>query len=165
MTPVQRGVHACTPRTKRKKRGKLFEPFFGAQKVVPHLSEHRTPRCFSPWPPFSTFTHRYQQTMKFFSSFALVSALLTTPAVAVEYMVSSCAELADVDDTLATVLTIDASTFACDEYTRFRVRNTMILKATGTAVAFSNFSLKVLGELTVEPDVAFTGVVEQVQPE
>ncbi len=59
-------------------------------------------------------------------------------------------------------LTIDTSTFSCDEYTRFRVRNTMTLKASVPAVEFSNFSLKVLGELTVEPDVVFSGVVEQV---
>lgn len=39
----------------------------------------------------------------------------------------------------------------------------MTLKATGPAVKFSNFSLKVLGELTVEPDVVFTGVVDQVR--
>lgn len=39
----------------------------------------------------------------------------------------------------------------------------MTLKATVPAVEFSNFSLKVLGELTVEPDVAFTGVVDQVR--
>ncbi|CAN0128362.1 unnamed protein product [Scytosiphon promiscuus] len=39
----------------------------------------------------------------------------------------------------------------------------MTLKATAASVDFSNFSLKVLGELTVEPDVSFTGVVEQVK--
>eukprot|EP00752_Nemacystus_decipiens_P009969 g8891.t1 len=93
----------------------------------------------------------------------VVGVLLAAPSAAVEYTVSTCADLADVDDTLATGLTIDSTTFACDEYTRFRVRNTMSLKATGTAVEFSNFSLKVLGELTVEPDVTFTGVVEQVK--
>ena len=101
--------------------------------------------------------------MKPSSALAVFASLLTAPAAAVEYTVSTCAELASVDDTLATGLTIDSSTFACDEYTRFRVRNTMTLKATGTAVDFSNFSLKVLGELTVEPDVTFTGVVQQVQ--
>ncbi|CAN0399321.1 unnamed protein product, partial [Ectocarpus sp. 12 AP-2014] len=71
--------------------------------------------------------------------------------------------LADVDDTQATGLTIDASTFACDEYTRFRVRNSMVLKATAPAVDFGNLSLKVLGELTVEPGVMFNGIVDQWQ--
>lgn len=100
--------------------------------------------------------------MKPASSLPLIAAFLAAPATAIEYTVTTCGDLADVDDTLATGLTIDNSTFACDEYTRFRVRNTMSLKATVPAVEFSNFSLKVLGELTVEPDVDFTGVVEQV---
>eukprot|EP00903_Cladosiphon_okamuranus_P018941 g17419.t1 len=91
----------------------------------------------------------------------LLSALCTT-STAIEYTVATCADLADVDDKLVTGLNIDSSTFVCDEYTRFRVRNTMTLKATGPAVAFSNFSMKVLGALTVEPDVSFTGVVRQV---
>ncbi len=42
------------------------------------------------------------------------------------------------------------------------MRNTMTLKASVPAVEFSNFSLEVLGELTIEPDVVFSGVVEQV---
>ncbi|CAN0128428.1 unnamed protein product, partial [Scytosiphon promiscuus] len=99
--------------------------------------------------------------MKPASSLALIATLLAGPAAAVEYTVQTCADLADVDDTMATVLTIDSSTFACDEYTRFRVRNTMTLKATADSVDFSNFSLKVLGDLIVEPDVVFTGVVDQ----
>lgn len=102
--------------------------------------------------------------MKLATSLSLVAGLVvaTAPASAVEYTVSRCADLADVDNNLATVLTIDSNTFVCDEYTRFRVRNAMTLKATGPAVEFSNFSLKILGELTVEPDVVFTGVVDQV---
>lgn len=101
--------------------------------------------------------------MKPVSYFALIIALVAaTPAGAVEYTLSTCADLADVDDTLATGLTIDSTAFACDEYTRFRVRNTMTLKATGPSVEFSNFSLKVLGELTVEPDVVFSGVAGEV---
>eukprot|EP00903_Cladosiphon_okamuranus_P018939 g17418.t1 len=99
------------------------------------------------------------------SSLALVAALLsavTYPSSAIEYTVTTCADLADVDDKLVTGLTIDSSTFVCDEYTRFRVRNTMTLKATGPAVAFDNFAMKVLGELTVEPDVSFTGVNDEV---
>ncbi|CAM9828349.1 unnamed protein product, partial [Hapterophycus canaliculatus] len=102
--------------------------------------------------------------MKPATSLTLIAILLAGPAAAVEYTVQTCADLSDVDDTLATVLTIDSSTFVCDEYTRFRVRNTMTLKATVSSVDFSNFSLKVLGELTVEPDVLFSGVVDQVSP-
>ncbi|CAN0384567.1 unnamed protein product, partial [Ectocarpus fasciculatus] len=95
-------------------------------------------------------------------SLTFIASLLAAPAAAVEYTVATCADLADVDDTQVTSLTVDASTFACDEYTRFRVRNSMTLKATVSAVEFGNFSLKVLGELTVEPDVMFNGVVDQV---
>lgn len=101
--------------------------------------------------------------MKPFSSLAAIAAILAVPAAAVEYTVTTCAELADIDDTSVTALTIGSSTFACDEYTRFRVRNTMTLKATVPEVEFGNFSLKVLGDLTVEPDVMFNGVVDQVR--
>lgn len=80
---------------------------------------------------------------------------------AVDYEVASCAELADIDDTTVTSLTITSSDFACDSYTRFRVRNDMVLKA-DSEVVFSNFALKVLGTLTVEPNVTFQDVVEQV---
>ncbi|CAM9677141.1 unnamed protein product [Ectocarpus fasciculatus] len=97
------------------------------------------------------------------SSLVLIAGLLGAPAAAVEYTVATCAELADVDDTQVTGLTIATSTFACDEYTRFPVRNSMTLKATVAAVEFGNFSLKVLGELTIEPDVTFNGVVDQVK--
>eukprot|EP00903_Cladosiphon_okamuranus_P012900 g12044.t1 len=100
--------------------------------------------------------------MKPASSLVFIAALLAAPAAAVEYTVSTCGDLADVDDTLATGLTIESSSFVCDEYTRFRVRNTMTLKATVPTVEFGNFSLKVLGDLTVEPDVVFEDVVEQV---
>ncbi|CAM9315204.1 unnamed protein product [Ectocarpus sp. 13 AM-2016] len=94
---------------------------------------------------------------------AVITSLLAAPAAAVEYTVTACANLADVDDTRVTSLTIDASTFACDEYTRFRVRNSMALRATVPEVEFGNFSLKVLGDLTVEPDVTFNGVIDQVK--
>lgn len=99
-------------------------------------------------------------------SLALVAALLAVlpyDSTAIEYTVTTCTDLADVDDTLVTSLIIDSSTFACDEYTRFRVRNGMLLKATGPTVAFDNFAMKVLGELTVEPDVSFTGVNDEVR--
>ena len=96
------------------------------------------------------------------SSLALIAAALASTVSAVEYAVKTCADLAGVDDTLVTGLTIESSTFDCDEYTRFRVRNTMSLKATVPTVQFSNFSLKVLGDLSVEPDVVFTGVEDEV---
>lgn len=131
----------------------------GSANNTPHeswpLAQPHTTKHFRPRP--ST-----QMTPK--SSLALVAALLAvlSPSAAIEYTVKTCAELADVDDTLVTSLVIDSSTFVCDEYTRFRVRNGMFLKATGSSVAFSNFAMKVLGELTVEPDVAFTGVNDEV---
>ncbi|CAM9827986.1 unnamed protein product [Pylaiella littoralis] len=103
--------------------------------------------------------------MKPSSYLAFVAAIvLAAPATAIEYTVTTCADLADVDDTLATSLIVNSGTFACDEYTRFRVRNSMTLKSSVAGeVEFGNFSLKVLGDLTVEPDVTFTGVVEQVK--
>ena len=65
---------------------------------------------------------------------------------------------------MTTSLVIKASPFVCDEYTRFRVRNGMTLAATVPEVLFSNFSLKVVGgDLTVEPDVVFNDVLEQVR--
>ena len=95
---------------------------------------------------------------------AIASAILASTANAVEYTVAACADLADVDDTAITSLVITASPFECDEYTRFRVRNGMTLTATVPEVVFSKFSLKVVaGNLTVEPDVVFTGVVEEVR--
>lgn len=39
----------------------------------------------------------------------------------------------------------------------------MTLKANVLKVTFGNFSLKVKGNLTVEPEVVFNGVVEQVR--
>ena len=93
--------------------------------------------------------------------FGLGLALIVASVSAIDYEVASCAELADIDDTTVTSLTITSSTFECDSYTRFRVRNDMVLKS-DAAVNFSNFALKVLGTLTVEPDVTFRGVTEQV---
>lgn len=62
--------------------------------------------------------------------------------MAIEYSVTTCADLADVDDTLMTTLIIDSSTFVYNENTRFRVRNTMSFKATVPAVAF-DFAMKI----------------------
>ena len=88
--------------------------------------------------------------------FGLGLALIVASVSAIDYEVASCAELADIDDTTVTSLTITSSTFECDSYTRFRVRNDMVLKS-DAAVNFSNFALKVLGTLTVESDVTFRG--------
>lgn len=95
-------------------------------------------------------------------SIAFVSAILASTGAAVEHTVGSCADLADVDDTTITSLTITTSPFECDEYLRFRVRNSMTLEATVPEVVFSNLSLKVLGNLTVDADVTFSDVLEQV---
>ena len=100
----------------------------------------------------------------FAARIVVVSAVLASTASAVEYTVASCAELDEADDTAITSLVITASPFECDEYTRFRIRNGMTLTATVPEVVFSDFSLKVVaGNLTVEPDVVFTGVFEQVR--
>lgn len=81
---------------------------------------------------------------------------------AVEYEIASCDDLSSVDDRTVTALTITSDTIACGTYTRFPVRNTLTIKATVPDVTFSNFSLKVLGNLTVEPDVTFQDVVDAV---
>lgn len=83
-------------------------------------------------------------------------------ANAVGYEVASCADLSLVDEDTVTVLTVTSSTLVCSKYTRFRVRNGMILSAVVPEVTFSNFAFKVLGELTVEPDVIFKDVYLQV---
>lgn len=95
---------------------------------------------------------------------ALASAVLSASfAQGINYNVASCADLAAVDDTTVTSLTITSSPIACEEYTRFRVRNTMTLSSTLAEVEFDNVAMKVLGELTVEPDVIFKGVTSQVR--
>lgn len=93
--------------------------------------------------------------------FGLGLAVIAASVNGMDYEVASCAELADIDDTTVTSLTITSSPFLCDSYTRFRVRNDMVLKS-DSAVEFSNFALKVLGTLTVEPDVTFQDVTEQM---
>ena len=93
--------------------------------------------------------------------FGLGLAVVVASVNAMDYEVSSCAELADIDDTTVSSLTITSTPFECESYTRFRVRNNMVLKS-DAAVEFSNFALKVLGTLTVEPAVTFQDVTEQV---
>ena len=93
------------------------------------------------------------------SFFALLIAMsLVSTANAVAYKVASCADLAGIDDTTVTEITVTSPTIECSDYTRFRVRNTMTLSATVSDVTFSNMSFKVLGELTVQPNVLFTDV-------
>lgn len=95
---------------------------------------------------------------------ALASAILSVSfARAINYDVASCADLTAVDDTTVTSLTITSSPIVCEGYTRFRVRNTMTLSSTVADVEFDNVAMKVLGELTVEPDVTFKGVTSQVR--
>lgn len=93
---------------------------------------------------------------------ALIGANLSAIANAIDFTVASCDDLASVDDNTVTSLTITTNPFKCEEYTRFRVRNSMVLQATSPEVVFSNFALKVTGNLTVEPDVVFVDVFEQV---
>ncbi|CAM9270131.1 unnamed protein product, partial [Laminaria digitata] len=92
--------------------------------------------------------------------FALGLAAVTASVKGIDYEVASCAELKDIDDTTVTSVTITSTPFECDSYTRFRVRNSMVLKS-DSPVEFTNFALKVLGTLTVEPDVTFQDVTEQ----
>lgn len=94
--------------------------------------------------------------------FGLGLAAAVASANAIHYHVASCAELKAIDDGAVSALTITRSDFECDTYTRFRVRNDMTLKSDWAAVIFTNFALKVLGDLTVEPDVTFQNVTEQV---
>lgn len=93
---------------------------------------------------------------------AAVVAALTLSSSAMEYEIASCDDLSIVDDQVVTGLIITSDEITCDTYTRFRVRNTMTITATVPMVTFSNLSLKVLGNLTVEPDVFFQDVVEAV---
>ena len=96
------------------------------------------------------------------SFLGLGMAVVVASVNAMDYEVASCAELAGIDDNTVTSLTITSTPFECDSYTRFPVRNDMVLKS-DAAVEFSNFALKVLGTLTVEPEVTFGGVTRQVQ--
>lgn len=90
-----------------------------------------------------------------------LAAIAVALVDAIHYHVASCAELEGIDDGTITSLTITRRDFECDEYTRFRVRNDMTLKS-DSPVIFTNFALKVLGDLTVEPDVTFQSVTGQV---
>ena len=93
--------------------------------------------------------------------FRLALAIGAASVNGIDYEVASCAELADIDETTVTSLTITSAYFECDYYARFQVHNDMILRS-DTAVVFINFALKVLGNLTVSPDVTFVDVTEQV---
>ena len=73
--------------------------------------------------PHTTHSHIFPSTpstMKPATSLSLVASLLAlaAPATAVEYTVTTCADLAGVDDTLATGLRVRVRV----RYTRFRVR-------------------------------------------
>lgn len=93
--------------------------------------------------------------------YGLGLATVVISAGAVHYDVASCVELESIDDTTVTSLTILSTPFECDSYLRFRVRNNMTMKS-DSAVVFTNFALKVLGTLIVEPDVTFQNITEQV---
>lgn len=92
-------------------------------------------------------------------SFLLVAvAGILSTANGVTYEVASCADLAAVDDTTVTEIALTSDTIECTDYTRFRVRNMMTLSATAADVTFSNVAFKVLGELTVQPNVVMKDV-------
>lgn len=93
----------------------------------------------------------------------LLAVDLVASAYGVDYEVASCAELAGVDDSTVTSLTVTSTPIECDSYTRFPVRNDMTIKSDLAGVVFSNFALEVLGSLTVEPDVIFYSVTDQVR--
>ena len=95
----------------------------------------------------------------------ITSAALATTAAAVEYSVSSCADLmAAVDENALTSLVITSSPIECDDYLRFVVRNDMTLSATVPEVVLSNITLKNKNGLEVvfEPDIVFRDVHEVV---
>lgn len=97
----------------------------------------------------------------------LLIAVVAFPAGAIHYDVASCAELGNIDNATVTSLTIINSPFECDSYTRFPVLVDLILKFDSTSTApaalvLTNFALQVKGTLTVDPDVVFQGVTEQV---
>ena len=98
-----------------------------------------------------------------FFEVGLVALVAATAAAVngVEYDVASCAELQDIDRSTVTSITITSSPIVCDSYTRFRVRNDLVIKS-DSPVVFSNFALRVQGNLIVEPDVTFKDVTEQV---
>lgn len=94
--------------------------------------------------------------------FALASAAVAVPIHAVVYNVSTCDEFLAIDDRVATGLAITSKAVDCSTYTSFIVRNAMTVTATVPEVTLSNFSLQVLGELTIEPDVIFQIVDQEV---
>lgn len=92
-------------------------------------------------------------------SLALVAAAgIVSTANGVTYEVASCADLAAVDDNTVTEIALTTDTIDCSDYTRFRVRNTMTLSATASEVTFSNVAFKVLGDLTVQPNMVLKDV-------
>ena len=97
-------------------------------------------------------------------AFVLAGAALSSKVSAVEYSVSSCADLVAVDETALTSLVVTSSPIECDDYLRFVVRNDMTLSATVPEVVLSNIALKVKDGLDViiEPDIVFRDVFEVV---
>lgn len=131
-------------------------------KYVQQATPCTTPLPSHSLPMFVTTTHTLP-TMKAAAvvSFAILACSVCT-VKATAYEVASCADLASIDTSTITALTVTSSAFECSEYTNFHVRNTMTLSATVPAVTFSNFALEVLGELSVDMDVVFSNVYNQV---
>lgn len=93
---------------------------------------------------------------------AVLAATITLQAFANAVDVGTCAEFAAVDLTTETEVTITNADFTCDQYTRLSIKSDLVLTSSSGAVTFTNFSLKVVGSLVVEPDVIFTGISDVV---
>ncbi|CAM9388259.1 unnamed protein product [Ascophyllum nodosum] len=91
-----------------------------------------------------------------FAGFALALAATAVPVWSID--VATCQEFAAVDRATEAEVTVTNAVFSCEEYTRLSIRSDMIIKSSVGPVTFSNLALKVIGSLTVEMDVEFTGV-------
>ena len=93
---------------------------------------------------------------RFAGFIALALAATAAPVWSID--VATCQEFAAVDRETETEVTVTNAVFSCEEYTRLSIRSDMVLKSSVGPVTFSNLALKVIGSLTVEMDVEFTGV-------
>lgn len=94
--------------------------------------------------------------MKFLTAATAIAGLPSARAISIS--VSSCTELARMDPDVTTELTVTKDTLICEDYTRIRIKSGLVLMSTASKLTFSNVAFKVWGDLTVEPDVVFTGV-------
>ena len=94
----------------------------------------------------------------------ITAAALASTAAAVEFSVSSCADLIALDEDTLTSLVVTSSPIECDDYLRFVVRNDMTLSAPVPEVVLSNIALKIKDglEVVIEPDIVFRDVYQVV---